>query len=99
MNIDSEMRAALRRETPSSARHARIMDAIRRAEAPRRQSALGAVAAAALLVTMLGGAGFVVVEERERREGEKAKQQLLLALRITSEKTNLVKNALTDERN
>ena len=94
MNLDDELKAALRREGPPADFAARVLARI---EAPspglrwRRwiQPALlrWAMAAALIVVFVLGG--FQYRRERERVAGERAKRQLVLALRITGAKLQL----------
>jgi hypothetical protein len=44
----------------------------------------------AVVALVIGGVGFEVREQRERAEGERAKEQVMLALRITSGKLRMV---------
>ncbi len=93
MDIERELRSALRRRSPSPDFRQRV---IQQSLLPRASGREGgrrpdegafrwrAVAAAGLLMAVLGGwAAHTIVQ---RREGERARQELLLALRITSAK-------------
>ena len=87
--LDDELKIALRRADPPPGFAARVL-----AQAESRRSRMrwwtGAIAAALLLA---GGLEF----ERERRiraEGEQAKQQVLLALRITGSKLQFIKEKI-----
>jgi hypothetical protein len=79
MNLEEELKLALQRKEPHPGFRERVLAATRR---PRH--AYRNIAAAALLTLLLGGTTAHFIEER--REGERAKEQVLLALRITSHK-------------
>lgn len=87
MTFETELRESLRRKSPPGDFTARVMDAVahrrQRPPAVRRRYPAGAVAAALLMIT-IGGWTLHLVEQH--REGERAKEQLMLALRITSQK-------------
>ncbi len=93
MNLDLELKRALRRETPPPDFVARVMRRIDKSagaetSAQTRVAVLHpwrAVAAAGLLTAFLGGwAGREAAVQRAK--GERAREEVLLALRITSEK-------------
>lgn len=92
MHIEPELQRVLRRESPSPGFAARVMTRIERDARPVRQPWRRAVAAA-IAVVLLGG-GWGVRHEVERRRGEHAKEQLLIALRITGSKMHAVRSAL-----
>jgi len=77
MNLDEELKLALQRKQPPPGFRERVLSATRR---PRRT--WRPLAAAALLTLVVGGTTARYIEQR--REGERAKEQVLLALRITS---------------
>jgi len=88
MNIDEELRQALARKSPPPGFTGRVMAAIETAESrtPARSHAHWRqwAVAATLLIAIGGGATARYIEQR--REGERAREQVLLALRITSAK-------------
>ena len=77
MNFEDELKLALRRKEPPPGFRQRVLAATRRPRHPFRN-----LAAAALLTLLVGGTTAHFIEER--REGERAKEQVLQALRITS---------------
>ena len=79
MNLEDELKLALRRKQPPPGFRQRVLAATQR---PRRTYAYRSIAAAVLLTAILGGTTAHYVEQR--REGERAKEQVLEALRITS---------------
>ena len=87
MSFESELRDALQRKAPPADFASRVMNAVgtpsRAARRPVRRLPAGSIAAA-LLVFLIGGLTIHHVEQQ--REGERAKAQLMLALRITSQK-------------
>ncbi len=86
MDLDLELKRALRREPAPPEFTAKVMARIE--DRQTRLSVLHpwrAVAAAALLTAILGG--WAAREAAEQRaEGQRARKEVLLALRITSEK-------------
>jgi hypothetical protein len=86
MNIESELKNALRRVPPAEGFAARVLARIAAEPAERRQPNWWwrAAAAALLLAAMLGG--LVAHQAIERREGERARRQVMLALRIAGAK-------------
>jgi hypothetical protein len=83
---DEELRAALTRESPPEGFAERVLARSRQFDASRRRGIdwlWPAVAAAVVVVA----AGSAVYDRQARRvEGERAKQDVLLALRVTGEK-------------
>jgi hypothetical protein len=77
MNLEDELKLAFRRKQPPPGFRERVLAATRR---PRH--AYRSIAAAVLLTAILGGTSAHYIEQR--REGERAKEQVLEALRITS---------------
>jgi len=88
MNIDDTLRQALARKSPPPGFTERVMAAIdaesRRPARSRAHAWRQWAVAAGLLIAIGGGATARYIEQR--REGERAKEQVLLALRITSAK-------------
>jgi len=83
MDIESDLKRALRRESPPAGFAQRVMARVD-APLPRRAPWWRAVAAG-LLLTVLGG-GWAAHKQIERREGERARDEVMLALRITGAK-------------
>lgn len=83
MSFESELQEALRRKAAPDGFTDKVMNAIERHQVrPRRVPRIAAAAAA--LVIVLGG--WTIHRVEERREGERAKAQLMTALRLTSKK-------------
>ena len=85
MNLEDELRAALRREEPSLGFTERV---IARAQAPRRTSPMNlrlvwALAMAAMLAILIG-----VTAEVRQKKAERAGREAMIALRIAAEKLN-----------
>lgn len=89
MNLEKGLKDALRPEKPSPGFAGRVMARIaaeeRAAHAPRRSSRWTRAVAASLMLTVAAG-GWTAWQIRERREGERAREQLLQAMRIAGEK-------------
>lgn len=85
MNVfDDELRKALRRRQPPQDFPEKVLARIRQRPAPRAVSPFRAWIAAAVAAVVLMTAGFSEYREHTRRiEGERAKEQLMLALRMT----------------
>ena len=88
MSIEQELKAALKRKSPPAGFVAGVMKRIDQEGQPQlpvvHRTRWRAVAAATLLTAVIGG--WAAHQAAERREGERAKEEVLLALRITSEK-------------
>ena len=84
MNLETELKAALRRQNPGPGFTQRVVAAA----APRKRAPLAvwSAAMAAMLV-----AGVAINNEYQQRRAERATQQVMLALRITSEKLNVAR--------
>jgi len=87
-DFEHELRSALRREDAPSGFAARVMAHTAARAAPRRAGWLAAAIAACLLLSV---GGF----EYHQYRGRKAKQELLLALEIASEKLNVVQKKVS----
>jgi hypothetical protein len=95
MNLENDLRRALRSESPEPGFASRVLARIeaeerelRAGEKPRPQRWWWRAAAASVMLTALAGA-WTVHEIRERREGERARDQVLLAMRIAGEKVRV----------
>jgi hypothetical protein len=86
MNIETELQEALRRESPPAGFAERVLERIARDEHQRRAPMRGrAIAASVTLAALVAGWG---AHEHALRvaEGERARDQVLLALRIAGSK-------------
>ena len=88
MNLEDELRAALRREEPSAGFAERVVARTqpRIVAFPRKRFAWAGAAIAAGLALV-----FTVNVEQHRRQEEEAGRQAVLALRIASEKLNFAR--------
>lgn len=94
MDVHEELGRALARKDPGPGFADRVLAQIEREERAHRSWGGWRAVAAALLLTVGAGA-WGLHEHRERqREGEAAKEQVLLALRITSEKVRHVQHEI-----
>jgi hypothetical protein len=87
--LDDELKQALEREDPPPGFAARVLAQVE----SRRNHRRWWTAAIAAALMLAGGLEF----ERERRiraQGERAKQQVILALRITSHKLQFIKEKI-----
>lgn len=84
MDIEEQLRHALRREPPSAGFAKQVMAATRRHERPSTRPRWRA-AAAVVMLTLLAGAWSARQIER-RREGERARDEVMLALHIAGAK-------------
>jgi hypothetical protein len=88
MNLEHDLKHALRRESPPDGFAQRVMqrlDHADEADAPRRRPVWWRAAAASVTLGLLLG-GYATHKAVEHRRGEHAKEQVLEAMRITSEK-------------
>jgi hypothetical protein len=93
MELERELERVLRRERPPAGFAARVMKRIDEERHEAHAPWFRAVAAAVLL-TVVGG-GFAAHHELERRRGERARAEVLLALRITGEKVHAARMHLS----
>jgi len=90
--LEEELKAALQREAPSEGFAGRVLARVAERDRQRQQSrrwfALPVLrwAVAAVIIVVAGGGFEYHKQVQERREGEQAKRQVMLALRITSAK-------------
>ena len=103
MNLEQDLRRALRRESPAPGFASRVLQRIEEEERGVRPSTTHAsprwwrAAAASLTLTaVLGGWAAHEVHERRVREGERARDQVLLALRIAGEKVRYAQSEVRD---
>ena len=84
MNLENDLKRALRRESPPAGFAGRVMQHIERAPQHRTRPVWWRAAAASLvLASVLGGYAL-----HERRKGERARDELLRAMSIASEKVH-----------
>ena len=84
MSLENELRQALRRVPAPEGFAERVLARVNEPHRESRPAWWRAVAATLLLGAIFGGWG--AHETMRRREGERAREQVLLALRITGEK-------------
>jgi hypothetical protein len=91
MNLDDELRAALRRENPSAGFAERVVARAQSSAKPTRaiHRMVWAAALAAMLVI-----GFTSTYEYRQMKAERASRDAVLALRITAEKLNMTRDKL-----
>ena len=82
MDIESDLKRALRRESPPAGFADRVMKRV--GERRPRLSFVRRIAAAVLLTAIAGG--WAAHQEIRRREGERARDEVMLALRIAGAK-------------
>lgn len=90
--LGTGLKRALRRESPAPGFASRVMQRIERDAAPKRYPWWRAVAASLTLTALIGGGAAYQDHQRRVREGEQAKEQVLLALRIAGEKVRYAQN-------
>lgn len=94
MNLEHDLRRALRRESPAPGFASRVLSRIgTEAERPVRRTWWRAVAASMTLAAILGG--YATHKVVEHRRGEMAKEQVLTAMRIAGEKVRYAKQEVT----
>lgn len=89
MNLENDLKRALRRQSPPPGFAGRVLSRIENAQSSKRPVWWRAAAASVTLAALLGGYTTYRVVERQR--GEHAKEQLVLAMRIASEKVSYAK--------
>lgn len=96
MNLEDELRAALRREDPSAGFAARVVARAHFKPAPKaaRPRMMWAAAMAAMLVV-----GFVGTSEYRQRKAERAGHEAALALRIAATKLNMTRDKVLRREN
>jgi hypothetical protein len=102
MPLEKDLELVLRRERPPAGFAARVMQRVAEEERSRRRLPstvhLGSWwrAVAAMLLLTIAGGGWLTHYELERREGERAKAQVLLALRITGAKMHAAREQIRE---
>jgi hypothetical protein len=100
--LDDALREAMRRETPPGGFAERVMARVQAAPEPRtwagwlaafRRPQLRWATALAAVVLVVGTAGYRN-EMQKRAEGERARDQVMLALRITGGKLRMTQEAV-----
>ncbi|HYH08425.1 MAG TPA: hypothetical protein VEK11_15320 [Thermoanaerobaculia bacterium] len=91
MNLDNDLKRALRRESPAPGFAGRVLERIERAEETRRKPAWWRAAAASVTLAALLG-GYATHKVAEHRRGERAKEQVLAAMRIAGEKVRIAQD-------
>jgi hypothetical protein len=91
MNIEDELKAALRREDPSPGFAQRVVVRTQSSPAPKRAMPrmMWAAALAAMLVM-----GVAVTSEYRQQKAERAGRDAVLALRIAAEKLNMTRDKI-----
>ncbi len=87
--FDDELRDALQHEAPPAGFAERVLARARHVEARRASPLDWRLAAAAAIVVAIAG-GAVYQQQVRRLEGERAKEEVLVALRVTGEKLRQV---------
>jgi hypothetical protein len=90
MNLERHLERALQRRWPAPGFAGRVLKRIDEGESRRRPTWWRAAAASLTLAALLGG--YATHKAFEYREGMRAKEQVLLAMRITSEKVSLARH-------
>jgi len=94
MNLENDLKRALRAESPAPGFASRVMERIEREQTRKPHRWWRAVAASLTLTAVLGG--WAAHQVHQRREGERAKEQVLLALRIAGEKVRYAQTEVRD---
>ncbi len=95
MSLENDLRNALRRESPPAGFASRVLQRIEHEHAPKQRPRWWrAVAASVTLTALLGG--WAAHNIHERREGERAREQVLLALKIAGEKVRYAQTEVRD---
>ena len=89
--LERDLREALQRRQAPPYFAEKVLARTRQSKTPRLPWAW--LAAAALILLMIGGVG-IVREQRRQAEGERAKEQLIVAFRITGSKLRDVQEKL-----
>jgi len=91
MNLDEELKAALRREDPSPGFAQRVVARTRSKPTPRwaMPRLIWASAIAAMVV-----AGFAGISEYRQKKAERAGHEAVLALQIAAEKLNMTRDKI-----
>jgi len=96
MNLEDELKAALRREDPSSGFAQRVAEQAKFSAKPKRAMPrfVWAVAIAAILVI-----GFTSTYEYRQMKAERAGRDAVIALRIAADKLNIARDKVSRREN
>ena len=96
-DLENQLRAALRPESPSEDFAARVVGAL--PAVPHRRSNAKWWAAAGLAASLLLAAGLQqrAAQQRELESGQRARRQVIEALQVTNQKLDLALRAVTEE--
>ncbi len=96
MNLEKDIQRALHRESPPTGFAGRVMQRIEREETrPARKPVWWRAAAASVALTLLLG-GYGTHKYVEHQRGERAKEQVLEAMRIAGEKVRLAQQEVRE---
>jgi hypothetical protein len=84
MNLENDLKRALRRESPAPGFAGRVLQRIEAGERTKRPVWWRTAAASITLAAILGG--YATHKVVEHRRGERAKEQVLTAMRIAGQK-------------
>lgn len=85
MTLENDLKRALRRQAPAPGFAGRVMQRIETDAQPRRRPVWWRAAAASVTLAAILG-GYATHRVVEHRRGERAKEQVLTAMRIAGEK-------------
>ena len=85
MNLENELRRTLARQAPAPGLAGRVLARIESESAPKRRPVWWRAAAASVALAAILG-GYATHKVVEHRRGERAKEQVLTAMRIAGEK-------------
>lgn len=85
MNLENDLKRALRRQAPAPGFAGRVMQRIEQSERPKHRPAWWRAAAASVTLAAILG-GYATHRVVEHRRGEHAREQVLTAMRIAGEK-------------
>lgn len=90
MNLEHDLERALRRESPAPGFAGRVLARLdaNDTSAPRRKPVWWRAAAASVTLGLLLG-GYATHKVAEHRKGERAKEQVLAAMKIAGEKVRI----------
>jgi len=96
MDLERQLKDTLRRKTPAPGVASRVMQEINRGPRTEDRGHLWWRAAAAVLMLSALLGGWTVHEIAERRAGQRARQQVLLALHIAGSKVRYAQTQVHD---
>ena len=93
--FERDLRESLRRREPPEGFAEKMLALARETEKPVRSNVFGRWVAVAAAVVLMAGGVALVREQRRQAEGERAKEQLMVALRITGSKLRLAQEKVS----